>query len=559
MKGFITDVDGEPVPDAVISVVDIDHDVHSHKAGDYYRLLAPGTYELFVSAPGFMAASADVIVSNKTGPAVVVNFTLADILDVRRRSPSASHNLTKPDRNGSESSLKATVRADLPTPLHAQPLPPSLTPEFNYTMSTSWLCTSSGKVASIFSALESRCPSALRMMSAPGGSTAVLLGRVLSNSSQPVARLGLLAGFDRHTPEVLVRVAAAFCDSISATACDASITDALKAVHLVLVVPPPTRSCQLSTDRDFQLELLNWLATKGVLLVGDLQAAHRNEGKDANEYLTRLSTRITGNTPVARTTCSLSDEPPALNLSSSIPRVAIPLSLPCCANDSLDCTSPCLNQSAVGSTSLPDVTLEVRPRIVHFLASAFSRVQGHVHSESKHPLRNIVICSDLHMCTTSQSDGSYILLLHPGNATVYFTAGEDYNGALENARHSVHVPHMDVPGFSQTVYLNVTLAPPRMFGLSKSMFSFVLSLAILGLMALCLVVLAYCRSPARRRLAKFHRLTTDERTPAGHQLDSLAVRYKAKGHSHGLSRSAMDTPLMVDGESEDEFTLPSTH
>jgi len=53
MRGFILDeVTGRGLTNATIAVSGIDHVVHSVAAGDYWRLLAPGSYEVTVSLPG---------------------------------------------------------------------------------------------------------------------------------------------------------------------------------------------------------------------------------------------------------------------------------------------------------------------------------------------------------------------------------------------------------------------------------------------------------------------------------------------------------------------------
>lgn len=39
---------GTPIPEAVVDIVGIGHHVTSKDAGDFYRLLAPGAYNLYV-------------------------------------------------------------------------------------------------------------------------------------------------------------------------------------------------------------------------------------------------------------------------------------------------------------------------------------------------------------------------------------------------------------------------------------------------------------------------------------------------------------------------------
>lgn len=53
IRGFITDeATGRPIEGATISIAGIDHTVHSAVDGDYWRLLAPGTYDITASHDG---------------------------------------------------------------------------------------------------------------------------------------------------------------------------------------------------------------------------------------------------------------------------------------------------------------------------------------------------------------------------------------------------------------------------------------------------------------------------------------------------------------------------
>lgn len=52
VKGNVTDDEGVPVPDAHIVVENIDHFVVTTSAGEYWRLLLPGRYEMYVKAYG---------------------------------------------------------------------------------------------------------------------------------------------------------------------------------------------------------------------------------------------------------------------------------------------------------------------------------------------------------------------------------------------------------------------------------------------------------------------------------------------------------------------------
>jgi hypothetical protein len=55
VRGFVVDESTKQgIANAAISVEDIDHVIHSADGGDYWRLLAPGTYNINVAAPRFV-------------------------------------------------------------------------------------------------------------------------------------------------------------------------------------------------------------------------------------------------------------------------------------------------------------------------------------------------------------------------------------------------------------------------------------------------------------------------------------------------------------------------
>ena len=84
IKGFVYDEDGNPIPNATVTVHNIHHDVITAANGDYWRLLVSGKYAVTAHARGFEAEThTDVVVSN--GPATDVIFRL------KRVSPDNSN------------------------------------------------------------------------------------------------------------------------------------------------------------------------------------------------------------------------------------------------------------------------------------------------------------------------------------------------------------------------------------------------------------------------------------------------------------------------------------
>lgn len=86
VKGFVVDVAGKPVAGASIALASSSgRPVRAAKDGDFWRLLAPGTYTISASAPGFVKQQQKVVVDN--GPAVTVNFTLDKMVVVAQSPP----------------------------------------------------------------------------------------------------------------------------------------------------------------------------------------------------------------------------------------------------------------------------------------------------------------------------------------------------------------------------------------------------------------------------------------------------------------------------------------
>nr|KAG5687052.1 hypothetical protein BaRGS_002425 [Batillaria attramentaria] len=76
VRGFVIDEDTKQgIANASINIEGIEHTVTSAKDGDFWRLLAPGTHTVIVSAPHYETKSITVKVTD--GPAVFVNFSLS--------------------------------------------------------------------------------------------------------------------------------------------------------------------------------------------------------------------------------------------------------------------------------------------------------------------------------------------------------------------------------------------------------------------------------------------------------------------------------------------------
>ncbi|XP_026545885.1 carboxypeptidase D [Notechis scutatus] len=74
--GFVLDAtDGRGILNATINIASIDHSVSTYKAGDYWRLLAPGTYKITASTRGYNSETKMVKVEENN--AAQVNFTLS--------------------------------------------------------------------------------------------------------------------------------------------------------------------------------------------------------------------------------------------------------------------------------------------------------------------------------------------------------------------------------------------------------------------------------------------------------------------------------------------------
>ncbi|XP_020494965.2 carboxypeptidase D isoform X1 [Labrus bergylta] len=106
VKGTVSDIsDGEGIPNATISVEDIDHNISTARTGDYWRLLAPGTYYITASAHGYKSLRTYASVS---GDGVeVVDFRLTRIHSDPNGHPSEG---PQPTQNPSEKEFQSLIK-----------------------------------------------------------------------------------------------------------------------------------------------------------------------------------------------------------------------------------------------------------------------------------------------------------------------------------------------------------------------------------------------------------------------------------------------------------------
>uniref|UniRef100_A0A8C4QWI2 Carboxypeptidase X, M14 family member 1 n=1 Tax=Eptatretus burgeri TaxID=7764 RepID=A0A8C4QWI2_EPTBU len=94
IKGFVRDPDGNGIPDAIIRVHGINHDVRTATDGDYWRMLNPGTYRLTAMALGFRSSTTSCSVHYEPH-ASHCDFTLT-----RRNKPSLQRLLARLGQSG---------------------------------------------------------------------------------------------------------------------------------------------------------------------------------------------------------------------------------------------------------------------------------------------------------------------------------------------------------------------------------------------------------------------------------------------------------------------------
>ncbi|KAK2847162.1 hypothetical protein Q5P01_010161 [Channa striata] len=94
VKGTVSDSkDGTGIPNATISVAEIDHNVTTAHTGDYWRLLVPGTYSITASAHGYMPFM--IYASVAEDRVEVVDFRLTRVQSDLNQPQKKFHSLIK--------------------------------------------------------------------------------------------------------------------------------------------------------------------------------------------------------------------------------------------------------------------------------------------------------------------------------------------------------------------------------------------------------------------------------------------------------------------------------
>ncbi|KAI5745174.1 hypothetical protein M8J76_008927 [Diaphorina citri] len=82
VKGLITDINGDPIPGANISVQGIPHPIIGTVRGEYWRLLLPGNYNIIATAAGYESVIKQVTVGNETMNPTRLDFQLKPVATV---------------------------------------------------------------------------------------------------------------------------------------------------------------------------------------------------------------------------------------------------------------------------------------------------------------------------------------------------------------------------------------------------------------------------------------------------------------------------------------------
>ncbi|XP_023290053.1 carboxypeptidase D isoform X2 [Orussus abietinus] len=76
IKGLVTDIHDQPIEGAEIVIAGINHNVITTNRGEYWRLLVPGTYNVYVTAWGYQRSDVMNVTIREGEPPVIVNFTM---------------------------------------------------------------------------------------------------------------------------------------------------------------------------------------------------------------------------------------------------------------------------------------------------------------------------------------------------------------------------------------------------------------------------------------------------------------------------------------------------
>ncbi|KAJ8264740.1 hypothetical protein GJAV_G00153440 [Gymnothorax javanicus] len=82
IKGMVSDDNNNPIRDAEISVAGIKHDITSGVAGDYFRLLLPGTYTVTATKQGYVPSTKTVTVGPAKATELHFNLKTAPPKDI---------------------------------------------------------------------------------------------------------------------------------------------------------------------------------------------------------------------------------------------------------------------------------------------------------------------------------------------------------------------------------------------------------------------------------------------------------------------------------------------
>ncbi|XP_006755053.1 PREDICTED: inactive carboxypeptidase-like protein X2 [Myotis davidii] len=120
IKGLVTDSHGKGIPDAVISVEGINHDVRTASDGDYWRLLNPGEYVVTAKADGFSASTKSCMVGYDMG-ATRCDFTLGRTNLARIREIMETFGRRPGSLRARQPRLRGRRRRQRPSSVEARP------------------------------------------------------------------------------------------------------------------------------------------------------------------------------------------------------------------------------------------------------------------------------------------------------------------------------------------------------------------------------------------------------------------------------------------------------